>query len=238
LANNYTVYALDLLGFGLSDKPDIPYTGGMYADLIHDFLQDVVAHKALGIGSALGASYLVNAAVREPNMLDRLVLVNPTGTTNQYSDLRQRVMQGVLDSPVLGTSIYNTITSIRGIEQELKTHDYFDPRMVTPEMVEFLHTTAHQPGSQHAVAAFVAGKLDLPMRMAFTDVSQPVLLIWGKDAYYTPVGEAADLLYRHPQARLEIFDDCGMLPHDEKAGDFIRAVRSFLAEPNAGDMAA
>lgn len=238
LANHFTVYALDLLGFGLSDKPNAPYSGAMYADLLHDFMQDVIGQRTHAIGSALGAAYLVNVAVRRPESIERLVLVNPTGTTNTSANAMQGATRTVLASPILGTSIYNTLVSRNGIERELKAHDYFDPRMVTPELIDYLYTAAHQRGSQFAVAAFISGKLDLPMRMAFADLTQPVLLLWGRDAYYTPVGDAADLLYRHPQARLEIFDECGMLPHDEKAGEFIRMARSFLMEVNPGEIAA
>lgn len=238
LANHFTVYAIDLLGYGLSDKPNIPYSGGMYADLLKDFLEDVIGQRALAIGSALGASYLVNTAVRRPESLSRLVLVNPTGATTSLSTPAQEVTRGVLSSPVLGTSLYNAIVSKRSIEQELREHEYYDQRMVTPELVDFLHAAAHQPGSQYAAAAFMAGKLDLPMRMAFTDLDQPVLLVWGSDAFYTPVQDAADLVYRDPKARLEVLDECGMLPHDEKAGEFLRLATDFLTQPMEGEMAA
>jgi len=238
LANNFTVYALDLLGFGLSEKPNVPYSGGMYAELVHDFLEDVVGQRASAIGSGLGASYLVNIAVRRPEMLDRLVIVNPTGTTSMLSAPARGITHGVLDAPILGTSIYNSIVSMRGIEQELNLHVYYDPTFVTPDMVQYLYVAAHQRGSRHAAAAFISGRLDLPMRMAFADISQPVLIIWGRDAYYTPIGDAADLLYRNPKARLQIFDDCGALPQDEKAGEFIRTARDFFFELDLGEKAA
>ncbi|HEY3377874.1 MAG TPA: alpha/beta fold hydrolase [Armatimonadota bacterium] len=238
LANTHTVYALDLLGYGISEKPDIPYRGSLYADLLHDFLEDVVGHPAHIIGSALGASYAVNVAVRRPELVERLVLVNPTGTTSHLSTVTRGVTLGIMQAPVVGTSIYYSLVSRPGIERELREHIYYDPTFVTPEMVDFLHASAHQPGSQHAAVAFVTGLLDLPMRMAFADIDQPTLLIWGRDAEYTPVGDAADLLYRDPKAQLSIFDDCGMLPHDEKAGEFIRTVRPFLLGTTTGEIAA
>ena len=225
LANHFTVYAIDLLGFGLSEKPDIAYSGRMYAELLHDFLQDVIEQRADAIGSTLSAAYLVNVAVRRPESLNKLILVNPTGVTNVALAPVQSVTHGILDAPVLGTSIYHSIVSQRGIARELCEHIYYDSSFITPELVQFLYTASHQPGSHHAVAAFIAGTLDLPMRLAFTDLTQPTLLVWGRDAYYTPVGDAADLLYRNPGARLEIFDECGMLPHDEKAGEFLRLAR-------------
>jgi len=134
----------------------------------------------------------------------------------------------VLRTPVVGTSVYYALVSSQAIERELRTHIYYDPAMVTPAVVQDQYTFAHQPGSQYAAAAFLAGRLSLPMRLAFSSLESPTLLLWGRDAYYTPVGDAMDLLYRCPAARLEVLDDCGMLPHDERAGEFLSRVNPFL----------
>ncbi|MHB9132962.1 MAG: alpha/beta fold hydrolase [Armatimonadota bacterium] len=230
LANRYTVYAIDLLGFGLSEKPDIDYSGAMLADLLHDFIQDVIGRRTHAVGSGLSSSYLVNAAVRRPEIIEHLVLVNPTGTTSMASPTVEGLTWAALRSPILGTSIYNTMVSMAGIENELLQHVYYNPCSVSPDIVQSLHASAHQHGSQFAAAAFISGRLDLPMRMAFSDISQPVLMIWGAEAFYTPLSDSVDLLYRHPQAQLVVLERCGMLPHDEKAGEFIRLVRDFLPQ--------
>ena len=231
LANEFTVYALDLLGFGLSDKPNVPYSGRMYAELTHDFLQDVVGQRADAIGSALGCSYLVNTAVRRPELLRRLVLANPIGASSALPAYREFIAWNALRSPILGTALYNSLVTAGNIEQELITHYYYDASMVTLDVVDTLYAFAHQPGSQYAAAAFMTGRLGLPLRLAFSSLTQPVLLLWSRDAYYTPIIEAADLLYRHPETRLEIIEECGMLPHDEKAGEVIHLVSDFLSEP-------
>ena len=238
LANHYTVYALDLLGFGLSEKPNVPYSGRMLAELVHDFLEDVIAEPVHAIGSGLGAAYLVNVAVRRPNELRKLVLVNPTGQTTVASPPVEQLAWRTLRSPVLGASLYNAMVSRRAITEELRRHIYYDPAMATPAVVNDLYTFAHQPGSRYAAAAFISGRLSLPMRLAFSSLTQPALLIWGHDAYYTPVGDAMDLLYRHPQARLEILDECGMLPQDEKAGEFLQLTEDFLRKPLGEEQAA
>jgi pimeloyl-ACP methyl ester carboxylesterase len=238
LANRYTVYAIDLLGYGLSEKPNIDYTGAIFADLVNDFLIDVIDRPADVVGSALSASYLVNTAVRRPESIKHLALTNPTGAATRVPDALAGVARSVVRSPLLGTSIYNGMVSMSGIRNELMRHLYYDPDFATPDVVNYLYTAAHQPGSRNAAAALLAGRLDLPMRMAFADLTQPVLLVWGRQAYYTPDSDAADLLYRHPQARLEILDECGMLPQDEKAGEFIRLVTDFLSQPTDQEMAA
>lgn len=230
LANHYTVFALDLLGFGLSDKPNVDYSGRMMGELVHDFLEDVIPAPASAIGSGLGASYLVNTAVRHPDRLQKLVLVNPTGMAAMAAPPVEAVTWGVMRTPVLGTSVYNAMMSRQAMLEELRRHVYYDPAMVTDAVLNDLYTFAHQPGSRYAVAAFLSGRLSLPMRLAFSSLSLSTLLIWGRDAYYTPVADAADLLYRHPQAKLEILDECGMIPHDEKAGEFLTLVEDFLQQ--------
>lgn len=228
LANHHTVYALDLLGFGLSEKPNIPYSGAMFADLLHDFAQDVIGHPAMAIGSVLGASYLVNVAVRRPEALSRLVLVNPTGIVPPHLSVpMEEATWLTLHTPVVGTSLYYALVSRAAIEQALRVHYYHDPSMVTSGLVDYIHTAAHQPGSQYAAAAFLAGRLNLPMRMAFAALTQPTQMFWGREAFFTPLSDAADLLYRDPRASLEVVADCGMFPHDEKAGAFLQGVQAF-----------
>jgi pimeloyl-ACP methyl ester carboxylesterase len=238
LANQHTVYALDLLGFGLSEKPNVPYSGRMLAELVHDFLEDVVVEPAHAIGSGLSAAYLVNVAVRRPSCLQKLVLVNPTGMAAMSVQPVEQAAWSALRSPVLGTSLYNAIMSRKSLAEELRRHIYYDPAMVAPAVVNDLYTFAHQPGSQYSAAAYFAGRLSLPMRLAFSSLEQPALLVWGRDAYYTPVGDAMDLLYRHPQAQLEIIDECGMIPHDEKAGEFLLVTEKFLRKPLGEEQAA
>ncbi len=236
LANRFTVFAPDLLGFGLSEKPNIRYTGPLFADLLNDFLQDVIAVPASAIGSGLAAAYLVNTAVRRPEALERLVLVNPTGCTMNLPRYAAAAGQLLLRLPVFGESAYNVMVSRAALARELVEHIYYDPLLVTPEMVQALYTRAHQPGARHAAAAYITGRLDLPMRMAFSLLQKPALLVWGRDAYYTPVTDAVDLLYRQPDTRLEILDECGMLPHDEQAGIFLTRAADFLTRSEPGEM--
>ena len=63
LSQNFRVYALDLLGFGFSDKPAaVPYSADLYVELISDFIRDVVGGRANVIASSLSASYVVRVA--------------------------------------------------------------------------------------------------------------------------------------------------------------------------------
>src|SRR5437588_11002881 len=78
LAEQYRVYAPDLLGFGLSDRPRLDYSAETYISLCHDFLADVVKQPATLVASRLSCNYAIAIAGRFPNLCERLVLISPT----------------------------------------------------------------------------------------------------------------------------------------------------------------
>src|SRR5438270_11659674 len=102
LAQQYHVYALDLLGFGLSDHPQMDYSAEMYIAMCHDFLSEVVAQPATLLASGLSCNYAVIVAKRFPETCARLVLISPvalfgdTYTQDLWSKLMQRPVVGIL----------------------------------------------------------------------------------------------------------------------------------------------
>ncbi|HEX8097713.1 MAG TPA: alpha/beta fold hydrolase, partial [Pyrinomonadaceae bacterium] len=114
LAQDFRVYAPDLLGFGLSDKPaGTPYSADLYVGLISDFIRDVAGAPAHVVASSLGGAYCVRAADESPALVKSLVLVAPTGKDllSERPGMTGAAFYGLLESPVLGTSFYNVIAS-------------------------------------------------------------------------------------------------------------------------------
>src|SRR3954454_3436059 len=79
LSEHFHVYAPDLLGYGLSDRPDIDYEPNLYIELIEDILREIVQRPAPVLASSLSSAYAIEAAVRNPEYSRRLVLVGRTG---------------------------------------------------------------------------------------------------------------------------------------------------------------
>jgi pimeloyl-ACP methyl ester carboxylesterase len=77
LAPHYHIYAPDLLGYGLSDTPDIDYTAATFVALCSDFLRDVVQQPATLLGHGLSCEYTLAVAARSPELCTRLVLLSP-----------------------------------------------------------------------------------------------------------------------------------------------------------------
>ncbi|HET6890434.1 MAG TPA: alpha/beta fold hydrolase [Pyrinomonadaceae bacterium] len=236
LSRDFRVYAFDLLGFGFSDKPAAaPYSADLYVELITDFIREVTGYPANVVASSLGASYAIRVADEHPELIRSMVLNAPTGADKQNPrpGMAGAAFYGLLQSPVLGTSFYNVMASERSIRDYARKHLFYDYRRVTSRLVANLYATSHQPGAQHAVAAFLAGYLTTDPRAAFSRLHQPVLLIWGKQDLMAPIEQAAALLQANPSAQLEVFDYCRMMPEQEHPAKFNSLVRNALLARSA-----
>ena len=231
LSTDFRVYAFDLLGFGFSDKSaNAPYAADLYVELIADFLREVVAQPAHLIASSLSAAYAVRVADEYPELIRSLVLVAPTITdmSRARPGMTNAAFYGLLHSPVLGTSFYNAMASERSIRDYARKQLFYDRRFVTDALVAHLYAMSHQPGAQYAATAFLSSYLNTEAREAFARLTQPVLLVWGKQDHLNPPEQAAELLPLNPQAHLELFDYCRMMPQEEHAERFNALVRQTL----------
>src|SRR5882672_12027820 len=233
LAKHFRVYAVDLLGFGFSDKPSTAaYSADLYVELISDFIREVSGDPSNVIASSLGAAYAIRVADEHPELINSMILNGPTGsdTLNRRPGMAGAAFYGLLQSPVLGTSFYNVMASERSIRDYARENLFYDHRRVTDRLVANLYATSHQPGAQHAIAAFLSGYLNTDTRSPFSRLTQPVVLVWGKQDTTTPWEKGASLQELNSRASLEVFDYCRMMPEQEQPEKFNALARAtFLA---------
>jgi pimeloyl-ACP methyl ester carboxylesterase len=229
LAARHTVYTIDLLGFGLSDRPPIRYAARLYTALIDDFVDRVVRAPVALVANSLSAAYAIVLGARDAARYPALVLVQPTGLVrlHQPASAGNDVARMAIDAPVVGTAMFNALVSRRSLRLFLR-QAYADESLVSEQLVDAYYDVAHQPGARHAPAAFVAGHLNVDVRHSLRRLVQPTLLAWGEHAEIAPVDEARGFLALKSDLELAIFDPSGDLPHDERAAEFNETVLAFL----------
>lgn len=230
LAKSFRVYALDLLGCGLSERPWRRYEPEDVASQVEDFVREVIGGKAHLVASSLTAALVVPAAVRSPRLFGKLVLICPTGygTLDRRSGRLGDVILGLFLAPVLGNTLYHAIVSRWGLRYYLGNMAYHDEDLVTESLIEDYYRTGHQPGARYFPAAFVSGKLNLGLADLWPRVPQKTLICWGLEAKTAPAGEAQRFVQNNPRSEPRIFKDSGLLPHDERAQTFNEEVTTFL----------
>ena len=233
LARHFRVYALDLLGFGYSEKPaGAPYSADLYVELISDFLREVVGRPAGVVAHTLSSAFAVRAADERPELAGSLVLVSPTGADHLSArpGMTGAAFYGLLHSPVLGTSFYNAVTSERGVRDYARNQLFYERRFVTPRLVAHYYAVSHLPGAQYAATAFLSGYLNTDIREPFARLRHPVTLAWGRQDTTNPIEQAGQLLSLNPRARLEVFDRCRMMPQEEHAERFNALLRDAFRD--------
>jgi pimeloyl-ACP methyl ester carboxylesterase len=236
IARHRRVYALDLVGWGRSDKPPLRYDGELYIQLLRDFLEHVVREPATLVGAGLGASYAIQVAADAPEIVDALGLVSPVGldTSGDDPDLTDALTNRVLRLPLVGTTTLNLLTSRTAIAHHLRSEVYALPDRVDAARIEHHYRSSHQPGSHFALAALLSGYLNHGIESSVTRLDLPIWLAWGRLAN-NPRVESADIwLNKLGNAELDVFDGVGQLPHLEAPQLFAERLVAFLDRITSG----
>lgn len=206
LAARHEVYALDLPGFGLSDKRNELYSPENYAAVIEKVVAPRVGKPFTLVGHSMGAAVALGYAGAHPQRVKRLVLAD---------------MAGILHGPVYAEALAKFgIGQMTGLPEGAPWLDTVLGRMIervenmplSREMV--LRTPALRQkmlrGDPNLIAAFALGEHDFSA--ALRNVSAPTLLIWGSDDRIAPLRTAQIARALIPDAHLELIANAGHTP--------------------------
>ncbi len=212
LAQHYRVYALDLLGFGLSDRPAIDYTARTYIDLLRDFLSDVAGQPATVLASGLSCNYAVILAAEHPTACTGLVLLSPyalTGTSRVPAVLARAAAW-----PPVAFVLYPLLCTRAALRGILALRHHLAVRAVPSSEIDDLYAATHQFGAEYAPLALLTGKLDIDVSRQLSALSQPALIIWGVRAFHAAL-PAAGQHHLPEQTELVLVQNAGIFVDEE-----------------------
>jgi 4,5:9,10-diseco-3-hydroxy-5,9,17-trioxoandrosta-1(10),2-diene-4-oate hydrolase len=230
LAEHHRILALDLVGFGRSEKPAIPYTLERLALFVRDFLRGQGVERATWVGLSMGGGIALRAAIEFPEAVDRLVLVDCSGLGRRISLLLR-----LASLPLVG--VWITRPSREGSAQFLRSSVY-DPALISDEWIERDYQFALDPGARRAFLSALRNGVNLwgvrrDVVRAITDrlptLAVPTLVLWGRQDRILPVAHAHVAAAAIPGAQLHIFEQCGHFPPLEVPDAFNARVLAFLA---------
>jgi pimeloyl-ACP methyl ester carboxylesterase len=223
-AAGYQVYALDLLGFGGSDKPNIAYAMELWQDLVYDFWQDLVQRPAVIVGNSIGGLLTLMLLANRPDMATHGILLNPAGGLNHRPDELNPVLGKVLgtfgqlaSSAWLGPWLFDRVRQKHRIRSSLK-QIYSQRSAITDELVEMLYRPSCDPGAQKVFGAILSAPPGPRPQELLPQVQVPLLVLWGEADPWTPVA-AAKLYADQPMAvpiQVTVIPRTGHCPHDER----------------------
>jgi pimeloyl-ACP methyl ester carboxylesterase len=220
LASNFRVISLDQIGFGHSDKPLTTYHSGVFAGFLARFMKTIGVPRATIIGQSMGAGVALCLAVHNPEMVERLVLVNG-GSYRAASD-----------PPPAPPNWHDRQIANAGTLEESREYLrklYYDHSFVTEELVEQnlilrLRSAYTIESMQTANARGLGALTEEEVR----GIKAPTLLVWGTNDRLSPVANADKLNAAIENSRKVLIDRAGHYPFLEQAEKFNRIVLEFL----------
>ncbi len=221
------VYALDLLGFGRSSRPDIRYTQDLLTEQLTEFL-DRLPTPAAVVANGLSAAYAIRIAAERPELISKLVLISPTGYERLARPQNEDRIAGFNRFRGILGGIFNTLLLDPGTQRFFLLDAYAGRKSLTPEVLESYDDNLRVENARWVIFSFVSGNLDQDVSRLWPEVQQPVLILWGSEATTTPIGDAQDFIGARPQTTLLPIRGVKLLPNEDRPGVFNRVVRSFL----------
>lgn len=222
------VLAVDLPGFGRSDKPEVSFTLEYLADFVRDFLDVLEVERATIVGHSLGGGLALRFALNFPARLERLMLIAPAALGRGGSPVLK-----LMSLPGVGELLSRPSRS--GTERFLKLASN-DPRAVTDEIIDVTFQLAQLPGAQRAFLRTLRAQANIlgqretvfgPILTGLSRVAAPTLVLWGQQDRIIPAAHA-EVARAIAGARIEIWEECGHLPMIERSEQFNRLLLEYV----------
>ncbi|MBK1646337.1 alpha/beta hydrolase [Thiocapsa imhoffii] len=212
------VYALDLPGFGHSERDNRRYSPTLYANAIVEFIDHVVGKPCDVVAFSLGCEFAAQAATLRPGEVSSLVLISPTGFSARRLPSGQAAERAhkVLSVPVVNDGLFRLLTSRPSIRF---FYNQAFHGSIPPEMIDYAYATSHQPGAKYAPLYFLSGQLftQNAREVLYAQLTQPVLVLYDRDPNID-FHELPDFLGHHPNWRAErITPTRGLLQWEQPA---------------------
>lgn len=181
LAKNHTVYAIDLLGCGRSDKPALEYTNYLYVQMIQAFMKDVIQERTVVVSSNISASFVIMASHIDNELFEKIVLINPVSLKqlDMIPDKLSKVKKTIIQLPFIGTFIYNIMNNSEHIDEAFRTKYVTRPQLISSSIEDIYYESAHKNGSKgrYLYSSLIGNYVNNTITHAVKSISTPTLII-------------------------------------------------------------
>lgn len=230
LSPHYTVYAVDLPGFGRSaKKKDYPYTLTAFAKSIHNFAVSQTVRPLTIIAHSMGGQVAMRLAIIAPQLVERLILIAPSS----YLPAAKRWQKALFRLPHMHRIVPFLITPNRAY-RELTNVVYDKQAMDLQSMYDGYVTPLRDRNFSRSLFQFASNRESDLSREQLQEIEQPTLLLWGRHDRVVPLRVGQRLVRDLPNACLKIIERSGHVPMEEKPRVVCDHITSFITSTVPG----
>ncbi|MCA2001364.1 MAG: alpha/beta hydrolase [Chloroflexi bacterium] len=233
LADFGAVVAYDRPAFGLTERPlewegESPYSQNSQVELVAGLMNALEIKEATLVGNSAGGTVSMLTALKYPQRISRLILVDPAVYAGGGAPAWIRPLFQTPQMNRLGPLFARQIRE-RGVE--FIRSAWHDPGQITPEILEGYQKPLQAENWDKALWELTVASRESGLSERLDEFDLPVLVITGDDDRIVPTADSIRLAGELPNARLVVIPQCGHLPQEECPEAFIHAVKEFLAAP-------
>jgi pimeloyl-ACP methyl ester carboxylesterase len=233
LARRHRVLAPDLPGFGRSSPSGTRGLLRAYAQFVAALVEREAGGRAALVGNSVGGAVVLRVALERPELVSRLVLVDPAGVGQGVPDWWRLVrIEGLVRAASAIPLTLMPRPLLRwGIGQAYRHMAFADPRRPSDRSVAVFTGLLGDRARIHRLlrgAHDIVTSFEREVQSLEHPLTVPVLAVWGRQDRLVPLHDALALLERIDDVELRIIDDCGHSPQLEQPEAFLDAVGDFL----------
>ncbi|MBX3235668.1 MAG: alpha/beta hydrolase [Nitrospiraceae bacterium] len=231
LSARFRIITPDLLGSGLSDKPDIAYTPDEMVAALRGFMEALGLERATLVGNSMGGGLAIGMTLTHPERVERLILIDSL-PDRVRERLTSPLMQRAIDTrvPVWLAQVGNWLFGGGTTDAILKeiVHDH---RLLTPSVLDRSNRNRQRPGLLRPLMAIRDSLPQWESGFAgrINRVSCPTLILWGEHDRLFPPQVGRDIQAMIPGAQFAVIADAGHIPQWERPDIVNGHILSFLA---------
>lgn len=231
LSKTRTVYAIDLLGCGYSDKPNITYTAYLYVQLLSDFVTNVIGKRTDIIVTGDSCPMVIMACYNNNALFDKLILINPEsiGKSTQIPNKKSNIFRMLMNSPIIGTMIYNLCMSKSKIKNSFNNDIFYNFNNLSTEIMTAYHENAHLFGAsaKYLYTSTKCKYTTASIGRAISEIDNSIYIIGGK-AEADIASTIEEYTSINPAIETALLSECKHLPQLEHPEKLMYQLNIFL----------
>ncbi|HJV45631.1 MAG TPA: alpha/beta hydrolase, partial [Bacillota bacterium] len=211
LSQKYDTYAIDLIGFGNSEKPsDFDYSYRSYALIVHEFINEMGLKNVILMGHSMGGQICLYTAQQAPSRVHSLVLVNCSGYIGTTETTLKYLSHVPLFQYLIKWWLHRVdLKEIRKKAAKILKSTVYDENIITEEMIQIYSRPVKDKSFSNTIVGLLRNREGDMSSKDLGSIPHPVLLIWGEEDHIVPVKLGVRLRMDLPTSKLIVIPRVG-----------------------------
>ncbi|MBL1209047.1 alpha/beta fold hydrolase [Geminocystis sp. GBBB08] len=233
LKQNFSVWAIDMLGFGRSSKPAWEYSGKLWREQLNDFITEIIKEPTVIAGNSLGGYACLCTAAEYHHNVAGVILLNSAGPfsdmVTKKPTMMQKISSWILKQTWITYILFQRLRHKKNIRKTLEKV-YLDSSAITDQLVEDIYRPSCDEGALQVFSSVFKSPQGEKIDQLLQKMTCPLLNIWGEADPWMRSQERGKKFEKYYHNLTQFYLKAGHCPHDEVPEEVNHIIKSWVEE--------